>query len=159
LFWYYRALAMLGSGPFSAERLRDIVPVDYVAEALEFLLFRETPRARLFHISAGQSAAVPVLRVLRDLGMQTKWKAVTPKELGAMGDEISQLVRTKVEARKLTRGLVACAQFGTLGVDYFDNSRLLSEGLRAPPRFTDYLPVCITTSSGSSIYEQMVDEA
>ena len=76
-----------------------------------------------------------------------------------MGSEIAQLVRTKAEARKLTRGLVACAQFGTLGVDYFDNSRLLSEGFRAPPRFTDYLPVCITTSSDSSIYEQMVDEA
>jgi hypothetical protein len=36
----------------------------------------------------------------------------------------------------------------------FDNHRLLAEGVPAPPRFTDYMRVCLE-SSPSSIYEQM----
>lgn len=37
----------------------------------------------------------------------------------------------------------------------FDNSRLLEEGISAPPRFTDYLDVCVQSSSAVSIPAQM----
>ena len=37
----------------------------------------------------------------------------------------------------------------------FDNSRLLEEGIALPPRFTDYLDVCVRSSSGVSIATQM----
>ena len=43
-----------------------------------------------------------------------------------------------------------------LGDTYlFDNSRLLEEGIAVPPRFTDYLDVCVKSSSGVSIATQM----
>ncbi len=37
----------------------------------------------------------------------------------------------------------------------FDNQRLLDEGIAVPPRFTDYLDVCVRSSSGVSIATQM----
>ncbi len=37
----------------------------------------------------------------------------------------------------------------------FDNQRLLDEGIAAPPRFTDYLDVCVHSSRDISIPAQM----
>jgi hypothetical protein len=53
---------------------------------------------------------------------------------------------------------MVCARFGALGIEFFDNTRLLSEGFHGPPRFTDYLPQCVTSSGPSTVYEQMVDD-
>ena len=36
----------------------------------------------------------------------------------------------------------------------FDNSRVLEEGIPAPPQFVDYMQVCLESST-ASIYEQM----
>lgn len=40
----------------------------------------------------------------------------------------------------------------------FDNTRLLGEGMHAPPRFTDYLDRCMTVPCGRSEYDQMADD-
>jgi hypothetical protein len=40
----------------------------------------------------------------------------------------------------------------------FDNTRLLGEGVRAPPRFADYLDRCMTDPGGRSVYDQMTDD-
>jgi hypothetical protein len=74
-----------------------------------------------------------------------------------MEKELGHLCRTNDEARSLARGLAACARFGELGVESFDNARLLSAGFHRPPRFTDYVSRCVATSRGRSVYEQMVD--
>ena len=40
----------------------------------------------------------------------------------------------------------------------FDNSRLLNEGAPPPPKFSDYLSVCLNTCKDVSIYAQaMID--
>jgi hypothetical protein len=44
------------------------------------------------------------------------------------------------------------------GVAAFDNRRLLGEGVPAPPRFTDDLPVCIERPPNRIIYEQLRDD-
>ncbi|MFO0618140.1 MAG: SDR family oxidoreductase [Polyangiaceae bacterium] len=157
LFWYYRALASLGAGPFELDARRDIVPVDYVAEALDFLCHLEAPRWGTYHVSAGVSGAVRVEEIVRSFGQRRAWRTVSPAELGELTADISRLTGDATEARGLSAGLVACARFGALGVDAFDNRRLLAEGFRAPPRFTDYLERCIETSAGKTIYEQLVD--
>jgi nucleoside-diphosphate-sugar epimerase len=161
LFWYYRALAALGAGPFALEARRDIVPVDYVAEALEFLLFLEQPRFSTYHVSAGNTAAVSVEEIVaafRGSPVARDWQTVSPSVLGTMADGLARCARTKEEARTLVIGLMECARFGALGVDAFDNSRLLSEGFRAPPRFTDYLGKCIASANGKTLYEQLMDD-
>jgi nucleoside-diphosphate-sugar epimerase len=156
LFWYYRALAALGRGPFSRDTQRDIVPVDYVADALAHLALAPRLRDRTYHVSAGH-AAVTMDAVLGCFGAAT-WRAATPGELGECAD-VRRLTRTDDEARRLARGISACARFGALGIQRFDNTRLLAEGVPAPPRFTDYLPKCIATTGERAIYDQMIDDA
>jgi nucleoside-diphosphate-sugar epimerase len=157
LYWYYRALAMLGAGPFELQSRRDIVPADYVADALAFLLKLERPRHRVYHVSAGAEAAVSIEEILKGLAGEAGWKRATPAELSELTERILPHVRTPAEARQVLFGVAATAKFGALGVDYFDNSRLLAEGFRAPPRFTDYLSKCVS-SSAQTVFEQMVDE-
>jgi nucleoside-diphosphate-sugar epimerase len=156
LFWYYRALATLGAGPFPASARRDVVPVDYVVSALAHLATAPRLAARAYHVSAGDRA-VTAKAIVAAFGARA-WRTATPAELAEM-PELSRLTRTGDEARRLGRGIAACARFGALGVDAFDNARLLAEGVPPPPRFTDWLPRCIATSRGATIYEQMVDDA
>jgi len=159
LFWYYRALAALGAGPFNVGAYRDVVPVDYVADTIGFLLCLERPRSLSYHVSAGERSRTLWIDILRAFVGATGWRTVSPTELGGMRDAIRTLVRTDEEAKALARGLVACGEFGRLGVDHFDNERLMGEGFRAPPPFTDYLPRCIESTGAATVYEQMVDEA
>ena len=162
LFWYYRALATLCRGPHALDARRDVIPVDYVARALAFLLELEQPAHSTYHISAGAEASRPLGEILRGLtvgGALGGWRQVAAAELAEVTPELVALVRTTDEARRLARGLSACARFGELAVQWFDNARLLAEGLGAPPAFTDYLDVCLRTTGSSSIYEQMVDDA
>jgi nucleoside-diphosphate-sugar epimerase len=162
LFWYYRALATLRRGPHALDARRDVVPVDYVAEALAFLLELEQPADSTYHISAGAEASSPLGSILSGLsvgGELNGWRQVPAADLAEVTPELAALVRTTDEARRLARGLSACARFGELDVQWFDNTRLLGEGFRAPPAFTDYLDVCLRTTGSSTIYEQMVDDA
>ncbi|RYZ07370.1 MAG: NAD-dependent epimerase/dehydratase family protein [Myxococcales bacterium] len=161
LFWYCRAMAALRRGPFDLEDARDIVPVDYVAEALAFLLLRESPRARTYHVSAGRAGSRSLREMLLALGWREGdgWQKVSSGALLGLRSELRPLVRGELEARQLASGLGACAKFGELGVQYFDNARLLSEGFRAPPSFVDYAGVCLESSGSASLFEQMVDEA
>jgi nucleoside-diphosphate-sugar epimerase len=159
LYWYYRALAALGAGPSPLAARRDVVPVDYVADALAFLLSLECPRFTTYHVSAGDAAAVTLEQILACFGAPPAWRTSTPGELAEMGDAIPGLGRTEDQRRKVARGVSACANFGALRVEYFDNQRLRTEGFRGAPRFTEYLPLCIETAGSATIYEQMVDES
>jgi hypothetical protein len=49
-------------------------------------------------------------------------------------------------------------RFMEINAEIFDNSRLLEEGMPAPPRFTSYLPLCAERPAGRSVYQQMQDD-
>jgi nucleoside-diphosphate-sugar epimerase len=171
LFWYYRALATLGRIPFSGDARRDIVPVDYVADALAGLLFRPTLKHRVYHVSAGELASEvwrDILRAFANAGASVCAAAparVAPDQLAATGlralftdadcsgDEPPSLVEERLRV-----ALSACARFGALPAQCFDHHRLLSEGFAPPPRFTSYLASCVETSRAKSIYRQLRDD-
>jgi nucleoside-diphosphate-sugar epimerase len=159
LLWYYRALAALRCGPFELEDRRDIVPVDYVAEAIDFISRIEQPKFGTYHISAGARSSVTLAEVLTLIDERrastVDWRRVSARELG----RIAALLEATTNAKHLALGLEACARFGELRVQWFDNTRLLSEGVSPPPRFTDYLPACIESSAGTPIHRQMLDDA
>jgi nucleoside-diphosphate-sugar epimerase len=161
LFWYCRAMAALCQGPFELADARDIVPVDYVADGLAFLLCADSLAALTYHVTAGAAGSRSLREMLRALGWRDAdgWRKVSARVLGSLRAELRPLVETDLEARKLARALDACARFGELGVQYFDNQRLLAEGFRAPPSFVDYAAVCLQSSGGATLYQQMVDEA
>jgi nucleoside-diphosphate-sugar epimerase len=165
LYWYCRALAALRRGPSELSDRRDIVPVDYVAEALLFLLFLERPSFETYHVSAGARGSQTLGEVVRKLNGaaaqddDSSWRKIPASAFADLGEEIRRLVRDDNEARKLAVALSACAKFGELGIDYFDNERLLSEGFRHPPRFVDYLDVCMQSTGEASLFDQLVDDA
>jgi len=158
LFWYYRAMAALRCGAFGLDDRRDIVPVDYVADALAFLLELERPRFRTYHVSAGERASVPLRQILRRLSPSDDWTKVPATALANMSSQLGPLAKSDAEATKLARGMSACARFAESGIRYFDNSRLLSEGFRPPPSFLEYIDACVESSAGASVFEQMVDD-
>jgi nucleoside-diphosphate-sugar epimerase len=214
LFWYYRAVSALCCGPFSLDDRRDVVPVDYVADALQFLLTFERPRFDTYHLSAGAVGSDTVADVLRALSLASTtdrnsvpgcrtsrqsdyrgqngpcrgfprpshlrgseiqnahagrgtspesdarvWRKLSPVTLAELGPQLRALVRDETEARKLARGMRACAKLGALDIQFFDNGRLLSEGFRPPPRFVDYAGLCLQTSGEATIFDQMIDDA
>jgi hypothetical protein len=138
--------------------------VDYVAEALLFLLWLERPRFDTYHVSAGARGSQTLGEVVGKLNGtpasdDSSWRKIPASEFSDLRDEIRCLVRDDDEARKLAVALSACAKFGELGIEYFDNERLLSEGFRQPPRFVDYLDVCMQTTGQASVFDQLVDDA
>lgn len=59
--------------------------------------------------------------------------------------------------RLLTRALSLYGGFSSLHY-VFDNLRLLTEGTRPPPRMTDYVGLCLKSTAGMSLQEQMLDD-
>jgi nucleoside-diphosphate-sugar epimerase len=163
LFWYYRALARLGRAPFPPERARDIVPVDYVAEALQLLLFSKTLTHRVYHISSGEGARVRWGEIAATFARHDASCPGGPPrcvDADSLADPPElRRVFGPGDAERLAGALALCARFGAIGIEHFDNRRLLAEGMRPPPRFTDYLERCITHPPGRGVYEDLCDDA
>ena len=156
LFWYYRALARVGVAPFSDSFRRDIVPVDWVADALVDLTLRDRLTFTRYHLSAGEGASETWASVraefVRLAGGPSRSERVEPSKLtehpgwGALG----------LHPRTVA-AVEACALFAVLPFGVFSNRRLLAEGVASPPRFTGYLRRCVETCAGT-IDEQALDD-
>lgn len=154
LYWYYRALAEAGISPFPDTKRRDVVPVDWVADAIASLLFNSGPRHRRYHLSAGEGAA-------------STWGEIRGALVGpsAVSEVIAadSIAAHPVWARiapgdaRLRMGLEACSRFSGLPIEWFANDRLLEAGVPPPPKFAAYLARCVESSTGS-IAEQMRDD-
>jgi nucleoside-diphosphate-sugar epimerase len=164
IFWYYRAVDLLRRVPAPLDTRKDIVPVDYVADALIHLLFQPALRERRYHISAGEASAVSwremaaVLARYHGQRPENPYRVVDHRALCRERGRLAQMLGPGDEER-LLQALEGFFRFSACGVEIFDNRRLLAEGVPAPPRFTDYLPVCIERPAGRSVYEQMRDDA
>lgn len=163
IFWYYRTLDLLRRGAVPLDRRKDIIPVDYAADALLHLLFKRDLSCRRYHISAGAIASVS----WREIGAAfDRWHGERPENAHRLV-EFATIVRERERLRellgpgdedRLLQVMEAFFRFSTSGAEVFDNQRLLDEGLPSPPRFTDYLDRCITLPPGRSVYEQMRDD-
>jgi nucleoside-diphosphate-sugar epimerase len=164
IFWYYRALELLRRLPAPPDTRKDIVPVDYTAEALALLLLKPALRYRRYHISAGESAGVSWLEIMAELARcrgerhKEPLRVVDFATLAHERDRLRQRLGPGDEERLLW-ALELYFRFGSSGVELFDNHRLLDEGMPVPPRFTRYLPACATLPPDRSVYEQMLDDA
>jgi nucleoside-diphosphate-sugar epimerase len=161
LFWYYRVLARIGRAPFPPERARDIVPVDYVGEALRLLLFSTALKWRVYHVSSGEGGCVRWGDIATAFARHEAGDARPPRCVAPDSIADPSLLRRLFgdgDAERLASALALCARFGSIGVEYFDNRRLLAEGMRPPPQFTDYLDRCLARSAERSVYEELRDD-
>jgi nucleoside-diphosphate-sugar epimerase len=170
IYWTFRmadALAMITCSP---EARMDVVPVDYVAQALQHLIFKPRLMNSTYHISAGEDTcctwkeiaeAFAATRVpaepamIPGLGVITAtegYRTVAFEAIASRKHEFDTLFgacnkKFMLKAAELYAGF---AELDTV----FDNSRLRMEGMPTAPRFVDYLPACELASADQTIAEQ-----
>src|SRR5262249_47206607 len=149
IFWYYRALDLLRRVPVPLETRKDIVPVNYAADALLLLLLKPQLKYRRYHISAGEVGAVSWAEMAAEFAQCYGQRPENPYrvvDFQTIMEERSRLWKFlgKGDEERLLRALEMYFHFSACGVEVFDNQRLLEEGMAPPPRFTSYLQTCAT---------------
>ncbi|OVZ37651.1 NAD(P)H-binding protein, partial [Pseudomonas aeruginosa] len=114
----------------------------------------------LYHISAGHRAACTFGEIDEAFARANGAAPVGERYRKVEVDDLKELAKSfesrigPANPRLVLRALRLYSGFADLNY-LFDNSRLLEEGISAPPRFTDYLDVCVQSSSAVSIPAQM----
>lgn len=132
-------LASLPVLPFRPDDRVDIVPVDFVADAIVALHQKERPKYETYHLSAGVGSQT--FRQLTDALARARGRP-RPLYLPALERPFTALVNWLAERRGTTIGYVASLL--KVFMPYlvwntvFDNTRVVEELGRTPPPFSDY---------------------
>lgn len=160
IFWVFRMGFALESFTCELDEQIDVIPVDYCAEALIGLTLKPRLEHNLYHISAGHQAACTFGEIDRAFAFANGAQPVGERYRKVDVDDLKTLAQDfearigPANPRLVLRALRLYSGFADLNY-LFDNSRLLEEGIAMPPRFTDYLDVCVKSSRGVSIATQM----
>jgi nucleoside-diphosphate-sugar epimerase len=160
IFWVFRMGFALESFTCELDEQIDVIPVDYCAEALIGLTLKPRLEHNLYHISAGHQAACTFAEIDQAFAhangaapVGERYRTVDVDDLKSLAQDFEARIGP-ANPRLVLRALRLYSGFADLNY-LFDNSRLLEEGIAVPPRFTDYLDVCVKSSSGVSIATQM----
>ena len=156
IFWVLRTLEAVRFLGWNPDNHVDVVPVDWASRALTRLLLRPTLKYTRYHVSAGTARSITWRELEAKYADLRGGPAVNRYEVGDVHTLTRQRIRQAVgpgNARYLRQALELYSRFCSLDL-VFDNSRILQAGVPLPPRFTDYMRVCVE-SSPSGIYEQM----
>lgn len=160
IFWVFRLAQALERFTCDLDEKIDVVPVDYCAEALVDIALRPKLGHDLYHISAGGAASCTFREIESALAhargidpVASRYRRVTEDELAAVTEDLQRLLGP-CNRRLMVRALRLYGGFAELNY-VFDNRRLLSEGVRPPPRLADYIDICARTSEHIKIQDQM----
>ena len=156
IFWVLRAIEALRLITWDPLNKIDVIPVDWAASALQHLLFEPLLDHSRYHISAGPSCSISWRQLAAEYSRLVGGAAQNRYQVGTLEDlttERIQQVDHGGHPRHLLQAMELYYRFCSRQL-VFDNSRLLASGMAPPPRFTDYMGVCLE-SSPASIYEQM----
>jgi nucleoside-diphosphate-sugar epimerase len=163
LFWFYRTVDLLRRYSRPLETHEDVVPVDWVARALLFLLFKPALSHRRYHVSAGVESSVTWHEIAAVFARcygerpENPFRIVDFATIEKERDRLRPLLGPGDEEHLLL-ALRLYFQFASLEAEIFDNSRLLQEGMEPPPKFTSHLALCALQPADRSVYEQMRDD-
>jgi nucleoside-diphosphate-sugar epimerase len=160
IFWVVRALERLRLLAGSEDACLDVVPSDYVAQALDHLTFAPELRYRCYHISAGRESATPIRRTAARLALaSSRCEEYTIIDSTDARKHQQRMVDAfgPAHGRRVLMALGLYLRFCELNVR-FDNRRLREEGLPPAPSLLDYLDTCLAQSASLSIVEQADDE-
>jgi nucleoside-diphosphate-sugar epimerase len=163
IFWFYRTADLLRRLTCPLDTFDDVVPVDYVANALLHLLFKPELRHHRYHISAGEGSSVTWEEISAAFSQchgerpDNPYKIVPFKTIEQERERLQPLLGPGDEQHMLM-ALRIYYRFMEISAEIFDNRRLLDEGMPLPPKFTCYLAKCATQPSDRSVYQQMLDD-
>ncbi len=161
IFWVFRMLYQAWRSPFPLNFKIDVLPADYVAKAIAYIGLKEELAYSRYHIAAGSEFSSTFGEIMNTFRIVCKENLAAPSEVSI---EHYKDNRNKFNEwfgpgnpRMMLRAINLYYNFANLNVT-FDNSRLLSEGFMCPPRFVDYLGLCIKSGCETPVSEQMIDD-
>ena len=131
ILWAVPIMGEVGEVPIDSDAFVDLVPVDYVADAIAQMAVRPSLEHCLYHVSAGRDACT--FGELRDAVIARHPELETIRPVGR-GRKISDRARAH-----LMRPLDAYLPFINAGVRYA-NDRLRSEAAAQAPSALTYVP-------------------
>lgn len=160
IFWVFRLALGLGVFPCEFDTRIDVVPVDYVADALLMLAYKPALSYDQYHITSGEATACSFREI--DAAMaaalrqpcRTDYQMLPYEEIALLQRDFANRIGP-CNRRIILRAIKTYGAFSALGL-LFDNRRLMSEGVSPPPRFDSYAGMCALTSAGQTISEQML---
>ncbi len=163
IFWFYRACDALRRLTCPLSSRDDVVPVDWVADSLLFLLLKPTLQHRRYHVSAGHASSVTWDEIASVFARCYGERPDNPYQVV----DIPTILRERSRIRELLgpgdedhlfAALPLYYRFMEIDAEIFDNTRLLEEGMPPAPKLTSYLELCATRSADRSVYDQMLDD-
>ena len=163
IFWFYRACDLLRRLTCPLESKDDVVPVDWVADALLLLLFKPDLKHRRYHVSAGEASSATWQEIAALFAQCYGERPENPYQVV----EIPTIERERGRLRELLgpgdedhllAALRIYYRFMEINAEIFDNTRLLEEGMPPAPKLTSYLQRCATQPADRSVYQQMLDD-
>lgn len=160
IFWVFSMAMRMKKFLCALEDKIDVIPVDYCADALIMMMTGEAKKGDIFHVSAGECSSVSFAEVDKafakahqQMPVGDTYQKVTHQALIKERSTFPSLfgpcnVRLMLKAMKLY------GAFASLNVT-FSNEKILKLGLPQPPRFTDYLHLCVDSTQHLTIAEQM----
>ena len=159
IFWVFRLALDLGTFPCKFDTIIDVVPVDYVADALLTLVRKPVLAYDQYHIAASEQSACSfrdidaAIATAMGRPCRTDYKVASYKSIALLQQDFKSRIGP-CNHRLILRAIKIYGEFSTLGL-LFDNQRLLAEGIPPPPRFDSYAGTCAVTSATQTIAEQM----
>jgi nucleoside-diphosphate-sugar epimerase len=164
IYWVFRSGQLMGRFTAGYRDSVDVVPVDWVANALLQLIAKPKLAHDTYHLSAGSKDSSTLgqidVSIARGRNVEPNgadgYQQVTNPGLSsavyAMRDRFGD-----VKPKLLAKALCLYGEFARSGT-MFDNSHTLAEGINAPPPFFSYADICAATAETSSIADQMEDD-
>jgi nucleoside-diphosphate-sugar epimerase len=157
IFWIFRMIHQAKRIPFSPLHRIDIIPVDYCARALDYLMLKPELTHVRYHVSAGRDGSCSFAEI------ESAYSRFKNENEPLIEFDIADLASLESrfgewfgpgDNRHLKGAIHMYRAFAGLDIT-FDNRRLLAEGMDPPPAFTEYLDACIRTGEGEPIALQM----
>lgn len=163
IFWFYRACDLLRRVTCPLDSRDDVVPADWVADALLFLLFKEKLSHDCYHLSAGEGSSITWSEIASVFEQCHGERADNPYRVVEIPTIVQERGRMEHllgpgDMDHLLTVMQIFYRFMEIDAEIFDNTRLLQEGVPPPPRFTEYLYLCATRPADRSVYQQMLDD-
>ncbi|HET8704752.1 MAG TPA: SDR family oxidoreductase [Pseudomonadales bacterium] len=159
IFWVFRMAKALGEFVCDFDAQVDVIPVDWAARAILLLAEKANLSWTRYHVSAGQDFSNTFKEIDQALSLALNespmdYRPASYEKLFSRRKEFPRLFGA-INPRMIPSAIKVYGAFSELNM-LFDNSRLFSEGMTPPPRFSEYMDVCVQTTLDKSIADLMM---
>ncbi len=162
IFWAFRMSHALRMTTSPLDGMIDVVPVDYAARAVLHLAAARKLKHAIYHVGSGPSHSATFAEIdaafvkAAGTGADKEFYSGTVEEAIARKSSFHEIFG-ECNRRFMQMAIRLYGGFAALNAT-FNNERLLKEGAPPPPKFSDYLEVCLETCKEVNIYAQaMID--